>query len=414
MSAPGQPIPSAAQAAPAPRGPQASLRKTAGRPAERATGAMTLELASLGDVSGFEAQWRDLADRAAEPNPFFRSDFLLPITAYLQPNDPRLLLVRSSGHLTGLLPLVGDRVGFGLSGRHRSVFQHQYGPVGVPLIDRDCVDETLSALFSRARGLPRGLIMHLDENGPVCRALRRLSAENHLPQTVLARHERAAFDAGQNSEHFFKHALVRKKRKDLARLMRRMGELGSVHSFTHKNASAIAGAFERFIALEARGWKGRRETALGSHSERTRFAVNLVGNFAADGLVRIDEITVDGALTASLISFVDGDRLFTWKIAYHEDFARFSPGSQIILALSEALLADPSVAAADSLAQPNHPMIDHLWRERLSIVKAYIPLRPQTPLPAVCMLAEERLHQAASRAAKRLLAAVKARPHKNR
>jgi hypothetical protein len=135
--------------------------------------------------------------------------------------------------------------------------------------------------------------------------------------------------------------------------------------------------------------------------------------FAARNQVRIDEITVDGLLVASLVSFIDGGRLFTWKIAYHEDFARFSPGSQIIMALSKSILADAGIGFADSLATPDHPMIDQIWRERISIVKAYFPLRPRTPFSKSLMLADQRVHDFARMAAKRLIAAAKCR-HSNK
>ncbi len=47
--------------------------------------------------------------------------------------------------------------------------------------------------------------------------------------------------------------------------------------------------------------------------------------------------------------------------------ARYSPGVQILLDVTQALLDDPSVACADSCATADHPMIDHVWRERLAL-----------------------------------------------
>ena len=44
--------------------------------------------------------------------------------------------------------------------------------------------------------------------------------------------------------------------------------------------------------------------------------------------------------------------------------------------LTEALLADETVAFADSCATPDHPMIDHLWRERLAMADLMIALQP--------------------------------------
>jgi len=55
------------------------------------------------------------------------------------------------------------------------------------------------------------------------------------------------------------------------------------------------------------------------------------------------------------------------KIAYDENYARFSPGVQILLDVTQALLDDASLARADSCATADHPMIDRVWRERLPL-----------------------------------------------
>lgn len=386
---------------------------------------MSAEILSLPDAARHAAEWNELAGRSVEQNPFARPDFLLPVASYLRPSNPRILFIRRQGRLTGMLPLVKDKVGFGICGAKDALYFHQYGPVGAPLIDRDHLDETVSALFTpphrsvpdnpdsatrlpaRKAALPRGLLVHLDRNGPIYHALERRAAQNGLSPIILSKFDRASLDATQDREHFLRHALVRKKRKDLSRLFRRLEEQGTVRIHAHNDRAAIACALERFMALEVRSWKGQQETALGSETARMQLAHGIVTEFAAAGQVRIDEITVDGVLVASLISFVDCGRLFTWKIAHHKDFARFSLGSQIVLALTRSILDDPTVQSADSLATPNHPMIDHIWRERISMVNAYFPLRRTGPLSAACMRADDKMHQVARRAAKRLLASAK-------
>ena len=76
---------------------------------------------------------------------------------------------------------------------------------------------------------------------------------------------------------------------------------------------------------------------------------------------------LDGRAIAAIVTLRSGDAAWCWKIAYDEAFARYSPGVQLLLDVTEALLADPRIARADSCATPDHPMIDHIWRERLSL-----------------------------------------------
>ena len=87
---------------------------------------------------------------------------------------------------------------------------------------------------------------------------------------------------------------------------------------------------------------------------------------------------------AAPITLRSGNAAWFWKIAYDEEFARYSPGVQISLDLTEALLADPASLRADCCATADHPMIDHLWRERLALTDLLIA-------PSAAALAQFRI-----------------------
>jgi hypothetical protein len=80
----------------------------------------------------------------------------------------------------------------------------------------------------------------------------------------------------------------------------------------------------------------------------------------------------NGHPLAATITLRSGDYAWFWKIAYDEDSAKFSPGVQVSLDLTELLLAEPDIARVDSCATADHPMIDHLWRERLALADLLI------------------------------------------
>jgi hypothetical protein len=82
------------------------------------------------------------------------------------------------------------------------------------------------------------------------------------------------------------------------------------------------------------------------------------------------------------------DRAFYFKLGVDERFSKFSPGVQLTLELTRHLCADPAIATADSTANPDHPMINPIWRERLAIGDVLIPLRKGDP---VAMLAHTAL-----------------------
>ena len=74
------------------------------------------------------------------------------------------------------------------------------------------------------------------------------------------------------------------------------------------------------------------------------------------------------------------DRAFYFKLGVDERFAKFSPGVQLTLDLTRHLCADPAIRLVDSTADPDHPMINPIWRGRLAIGDVLIPLRRRDPV----------------------------------
>ena len=88
---------------------------------------------------------------------------------------------------------------------------------------------------------------------------------------------------------------------------------------------------------------------------------------------------VDGRPIASTVTLRSGDAAWFWKIAYDEAFARYSPGVMLTIAVTEALVDDPGIARTDSCATADHPMIDRIWRERLTLSDRYVAVRAGAP-----------------------------------
>jgi hypothetical protein len=103
-----------------------------------------------------------------------------------------------------------------------------------------------------------------------------------------------------------------------------------------------------------------------------------------------------------------GDTAWCWKIAHNEGLARSSPGVQLVCDLTENLLAQPAPLRVDSCAAAGHPMIEHVWRERLALSDRLIRLRPSAlPFGLVCWI--ETLRRSAIASAKALRDRVRGR-----
>ena len=127
-------------------------------------------------------------------------------------------------------------------------------------------------------------------------------------------------------EIYFEAAVRSKKRKELRRQKNRLSEEGALTFMRDDSATGVAEWTREFLALEQRGWKGSNGSALAC-SERTRalFTEVLEGAAATGRLERLD-LRLDGKPLAMLVNFLCAPGSFSFKTAFDEDYARFSPG----------------------------------------------------------------------------------------
>ncbi len=314
------------------------------------------------------AAWRALAAVAPDSNPFFAPGCLDAALATLAgPAVTIATATDAAGRLVALAPVTPMRLGRLVPAV--AVWTHLYGPLGTPLIDPEDPDAAIASLIAAMEGPRRGrrilVFPDLPLKGGVADVLRRHAAREGRPVAIVGAHRRAVLRPAEIAGGV-RAALPTKTRKELGRQLRRLGDAGAVRFSSATTPDALAAALDAFLALEKRGWKGARGTALALKPEALAFARGLI-EAAGPGALRIDALEVGGRPVAMLIALRSGGTLVTWKIAHDPALGRFSPGVQIMLEASEAFAADRSLGLVDSLASADHPMIDRLWSGRRSV-----------------------------------------------
>ena len=352
--------------------PAGLARERADAPVRRVIGRTEWRpLAALGEI---RTEWRELAERALEPNVFYHPAFALA-AAPVFGADAGAVLTWSRARpqrLIGLFPLRLERrygVMAALTG-----WTHPYAPLGVPLVDRAEADAAIGALLDHVAADPRlpklMLLPLITRGGAFASALTRVLAQHGGAAAHFGEHARALLAPAGGTGYL--DTIAHKKLKELRRQRRRLDEKGEVTFVSAQEPAQIAPALADYLMLEASGWKGRGGTAARQNPDVLHFVQSAIAALAAENRVRIDRLTRGEAPLAAAVTLRAGDRAWFWKIAYDEAHASASPGVQLTLDLTRALSADASVAATDSCATTDHPMIDHLWRERLALADLLI------------------------------------------
>ena len=359
--------------------------------------AFRIEWRTLTALAAITDEWRGLAARALEANVFYEPSFALHAAPAFGTDAGATLVWSDQGRLMGLFPARVERWRGGvvpvLTG-----WTHPYAPLGTPLVDRTEAEAVIAAWLSHLaadRAMPGLVLLPLvPGHGLFAAALNRVLERTGRRSAWLGRHQRALLVPGEHRVDYLDHAISTGRRKELRRQRRRLEDIAPVTFATATAGPEVDAALKDFLVLEASGWKGLAGTAA-VHSAATRaFIEATVPALAAEGKARVHRLMLNDRAIAASITLMSGETAWCWKIAYNEGVSRSSPGVQLLLEVTEALLAEPKLAQADSCATPDHPMIDHVWRERLAIGDRLIAVRP-SPLSFALAIGVETLRRTA-------------------
>ncbi len=328
--------------------------------------------------AAFLAAWERLVARAAEPNPFVEPWFLIP--SLRQWGDGARVSIMAwfaEGRLAGLLPVKRDADYYGHRVPHWGGWLHPNAFCGVPLVAAGHEDGFWRALLAHCdRHAGSALLLHLPllpADGPVNAALDRVLAASPRAHYTAAEEHRALLTGEASAAAYLETAMSAKKRKELRRQRGRLAEEGALTFERLAGDEDLSTWTAEFLALEAAGWKGAAGSALASAPDtRALFEQALAGAAAAGRLERL-ALRLDGRAIAMLVNFITPPGAFSFKTAFDEAYARFSPG--MLLQLENlALLERPDVQWADSCAAEGHPMIERLWRDKRRMVSRNIAI----------------------------------------
>ena len=326
-----------------------------------------------------------LCRRTVESNVFFNPRFLAPAMPRLEDREVRLAVIRDGdeyhSRLRLLVPCSVERPPLPIGVSIMRAWSSPFGPLGTPLLDRDDPEGVLEDFFSmlaRPRlKLPRVFVlpdMRLD--GPVASLLRSMAEARGLTLVTTGEAERPFLESTLEGDEYLKRSLRAHHLREFRRLKRRLAEHGTLEHRVARAADDIRLGVETFLTLEAAGWKGRERTAMAIDRYRAAFAREAVHRLAEQDMCRVHSLLLDGKVIACLIVLVEAGVAYTWKTAYDEAYAAYSPGTLLMIEVTRQHLDDPNIEITDSCSVPDHPVMSRLWSERRPIGTIVVGLTP--------------------------------------
>lgn len=342
------------------------------------TGApLTLERIPLRAVGpADEMAWRSLAGRARESNPFGLPAYLLPAARTLEGGEETdLLVVRDGSRWLGCVALRTRPKFSDLLLPCVRTWNHPYAFLWTPLVDRDAVDGVAAALVrAPSRWRARAFVaLEGIADGPLADALLDAPAAGGTAPFVHGGLSRAAIVRRPHDDYVASHASG-KRRRELRRTRRVLSELlGDEPRLV--DATDDPEAAERFLALEAGGWKGDAGSALASDPRHAAFFRAVWDGFRARGAAHILELRGARRVAAAVFCVSTGDTVFSLKLGVDEALHRGAPGVHLMADLASWFHERTDADLLDSCAVPEHPMMDELWPDRRELTTVVLPAR---------------------------------------
>lgn len=332
-------------------------------------------------ASNLHAAWDDLVANASEPNVFLEPWFLEPGLQYFCTDPDQhlfLLWAGEPGHsqLLGLFP-IGQTNRFGRwRVTHIQNWLHHNSFLGTPLVRQGFEEKFWASLLDYLDNVKWPGFLHINGltiGGQLDNSMRTVCASQGRRCDLVAEQARALLKSDLEPEAYYSATVRSKKRKELRRQANRLSELGDVQFAQHDDDTSLDQWTNEFLALERNGWKGENGSALDCNPETRAFFSDVLKGAAAKGQLERHDVRLDGQPIAMLVNFLSSPGSFSFKTAFDENYARYSPG---VLLQHENLniLKNPDIQWMDSCAAEGHPMIDSLWSGRRFVGRFSIEL----------------------------------------
>jgi CelD/BcsL family acetyltransferase involved in cellulose biosynthesis len=238
---------------------------------------------------------------------------------------------------------------------------YEYAFVSSPVIDPDYIDAVMPALFdaiANDAALPNVIhVEFLDGDSDSYRAI--IGALGARKGHVLKLSEQPRPFLSAASERKRSGSTGKKLRQDWNRL----SSCGAVDIANDRSGAGARAAFEVFLDLEARSWKGAKGTALLSDADDATFTRRLIGDLGEHRSASVALLRLDGRPIAAQVLLYSGNMAYTWKTAFDAEFAKYSPGALLVDKVTDGLFDNQAITAIESCS-PESGFMAQLWTGR--------------------------------------------------
>lgn len=325
------------------------------------------------ELQEFEQPLKDLAKKAISENIFYEDWMLLPAFELLRSKNVTIALVCSLDKKTllGVFPLEAKAGYRHLPIKYYSLWRHMHCFLSTPLIRLGWEQECLRVFFSWLSKQTLGrYIFQFDQiaaEGAFFLHLKQFVQQNRLKIDVVESYVRPLLQSTLDGESYMRAAMSSKHLKDLRKKLTKLEQVGVVQYQMLTELNQLGSWLESFLQLEASGWKGRSDTAMRGREKEKLFFSAITANALNQDKLMFLKMSLDDKPIAMHCGFKGGKGAFSFKIAYDESFAKYSPGVLLEMEYIRHIQDHSEIEWVDSCSMPGNVMLSRIWMENRAI-----------------------------------------------
>lgn len=297
------------------------------------------------------AQWKALSQAALEPNPFIEPEYICSAVPHLTDHPVSLLVLRGEHERWRFAtPVVPHRFEFGNPLPKLRALRTIHTYLNQPLVERVNPVATLTELFdglSTQRNWHGLGFSQVVENSDLHELLNFAAATTGVVSHELEKRWRPA--ARPRTQAEILETCSKSRRRSLRKAWSNLAAQGEVSFQLRFPTPTDEDSIEKFLQLEAAGWKAEQGTALQCDEQHIRFFHKMCQRFAASSQVCFGELSLNDQLIASTCNLISGTTLFAFKVGWDQKFSDCSLGYWSEILLSDAIASShPGIQLIDS------------------------------------------------------------------
>ncbi len=298
------------------------------------------KIETIDELMPLKNEWNDALANSENDVIFLRWEWIVTWWKYFnKDNQLFIFIVKEDDQITAIFPLMIRQTKYkGINLNKISIISNEYTPFCDFILVRKA-RESVGLLFQYLNNI-NWYIFAIGQLNAASTSFKLIKKLSNTHNVRIFKKEEFKGDPHIKGDILWQdyHAgLSKHLKKNLAQASRRLNMLGRLNMVEVNTIENLDEKLQMAFKTEASGWKGKSGTAISCIAEAEGFYTEFAHIAIKEGWLRLLMLNLDNENLAFLYELKYKNQFESCKLGYNQDYAKYSPGSLLILKAIEKM-----------------------------------------------------------------------------